>query len=206
MIYQIVSRTIMPWARRRVHSVVGLEHLPANGPMILAANHASWIDPVLLASVVHRAIKRKIYFIAASGKYLGLGGLPITNKEPGAVILTALRVLNEQYPLGIFPEGKTNHRRELLPGKTGVARLALWSGAPVVPIGIRGVTGTNPVRAIWSFLVGRHIELIFGQPMRFARQPVGELDQAVLDSTTNTIMAQIATLSGKELPNGVSSS
>jgi len=195
----------MPLARRRIKSVLGLEHLPTDGPVILAANHASWVDPVLLGSVVYRAVNRKIYFIAASGKYHGLGGLPITNKERGAVILTALRVLQGGYPLGIFPEGKTNHNRELLPGKTGVARLAIWSGAPVIPIGIKGITGTNPIRAIWSFFVARHIELTFGQPIHFPTQPIGDLDQAVLDGATNAIMAQIAILSGKEFNHGVSS-
>jgi 1-acyl-sn-glycerol-3-phosphate acyltransferase len=204
MIYWIVSKTIVPWVRRHIRSVVGLEHLPTHGPVILAANHASWIDPLLLGSVVYRAVNRKVFFIAATGKYHGLGGLPITKTERGAVILTALRVLNDGYPLGIFPEGKTNHNRELMPGKTGVARLAIWSGVPVVPIGIKGVCGTNPLRAIWSFLTARHISLSFGEPIKFNIQPVGQLDQAELDRATNSIMEQIALLSGKELNHGLS--
>jgi 1-acyl-sn-glycerol-3-phosphate acyltransferase len=204
MIYWIVTQTIMPLARRRIHSVVGLENLPIDRPVILAANHASWIDPLLLASVVYLTTNRKIYFIAASGKYQSVGGLPITHKERGAIILAALRVLQMGSPLGIFPEGKTNHGQMLLPGKSGVARLAIWSGAPVIPVGIKGVRGVKPFRAAWSFFTSRKIELTFGQPIRFAVQPIGEMDQAKLIAATDFIMAKIAILSDKETPNGIS--
>jgi 1-acyl-sn-glycerol-3-phosphate acyltransferase len=204
MIYWIVSKTIMPLARRHIHSVVGLENLPVDRPVILAANHASWIDPLLLASIVYLTTNRKIFFIAASGKYQSVGGLPITHKERGAVILAALRVLQMGNPLGIFPEGKTNHGQVLLPGKSGVARLAIWSGAPVIPVGIKGVRGINPFRAIWSFFTSRKIEIIFGQSFRFPVQPIGEMDQAKLSTATDSIMAKIAILSDKEKPNGIS--
>lgn len=170
----------MPFARRRIRRVTGLEHIPRSGPMIVIANHVSWVDPILLASVLRERTTQMVRFVAASGKYRALGGLPIRRDNPGAVLIEALQFLKRGWPIGIFPNGNVPRNGEQAVIRTGAARLALWSDAPVIPIAIRGIAAHSLIRSIWQLCTARRLELVIGPPLIFPTQPVDQIPRDYL--------------------------
>ncbi len=192
---------ILPFLRSRIWTVRGLDNLPNEGGFILVANHQSWLDSALLASAIYRRLKKPLKFVSQSTKWNAFGALPIQQHDKAHVIDVALGFLNAGYPIVVFPEGNSNKNPELRTGKTGAARLALRSGLPVVPVGIHGTRGVRAWRAmIWFFslLYPCHIEI--GQPIRFPKTELQEHQTELLQQTTDQIMAQISTLSGKPVP------
>jgi len=129
----------------------GRGHIP-NGPVILAANHRSFLDPFVIGCCV----RRPIYFVAKRelfrNRFVGwllncLGAFPICRGEfDEEAMATALALLERGEVVVIFPEGKRHRTGPLKPPKRGVGRLALESGAPVVPVAI---TGTSRARSGW---------------------------------------------------------
>lgn len=125
----------------------GLEHIPASGPAVLAANHISALDPIALGLAVHRR-RRVMQWVTAAeffdkpvlGRLLGsLQQIPLRRGERDLGALEeAVRALEAGGLLGIYPEGRVHSGPELLRGRTGVGRIVLASGAPVVPVGMWG--------------------------------------------------------------------
>lgn len=119
-------------------------HIPASGPIILAINHRSYWDPLLIASAVSRPIqflaKAPLFDIPLVGSILrGSGVIAVRRGQPDlTAVRRALNVLEHGGVLGIFPEGTCNSLRRLLPPWHGVGWLALASGAPVVPVAVHG--------------------------------------------------------------------
>jgi 1-acyl-sn-glycerol-3-phosphate acyltransferase len=183
--------------------VSGLEHLP-DGPYIVAANHANYLDGVVLAA----ALPRKIVFLVMPRVYHAtrfhpsfhrhVGSIPIelSRPDPGA-IRGALRVLADGGVLGIFPEGPNGRNGRLAPGQPGVALVALRSGVPVVPAAITGTA-----EALWarrSYIPRRlPFRLRFGRPLRFPRPGHRRLTQGVRQDVTGCIMSEIAALLREE--------
>ncbi len=140
-----VNPTMRLFMRLRMH---GLHHVPRRGPVILAANHLSHVDPVM----VIMASRRKAHYLAKDGHFesgprkwlMNATGQIETHRESGAkdALANAVALLHAGKAVGIFPEGTRSKRTEapfLLEGKTGVARLASTvPGALVVPVALQG--------------------------------------------------------------------
>ena len=147
--YGMMRWTLAPFFRMVLRvNIRGVENVPKTGPTILAANHLSHVDPL----VVIIASRRKTHYLAKAGhfrnfdlaSFMRATGQIETNREAGGgdVLSSAAVVLHAKRALGIFPEGSRSKRDKapfLLPGKTGIARLAAaYPDVPVVPIGLTG--------------------------------------------------------------------
>ncbi len=195
-----------PWSR-------GHKNVPRRGPVILVSNHLSFADhffgPLQLP--------RRVFFLAKSeyftGKgitglarrafFAGSGQIPIDRTGGEAserALRSGLRVLAEGKVLGIYPEGTRSPDGRLYKGRTGVARLALESRAPVVPCAMMGTFELLPSGSHRLRLKMLKIRpgVIFGRPMEFSRFYGNETDRVALRDVTDEIMAEIAKLSGQE--------
>jgi len=187
----------------------GVENIPKHGPVILASNHLSFIDSVILPLV----IKRRIYFLAAStyfeGKGVGkwavarflraTGMIPIDRsggKASEASLKAGMSVLTRGHVLGIYPEGGRSRDGRAHRGRTGVARMALESGAPVVPV---AMIDTDKVLSERSGGVKiRRIGISFGAPLDFDEFADQKQDHAILRIMTDRIMDAVVAMSGQE--------
>lgn len=210
MLYEALHRVVPPTARAlwRPH-VEGLENVPATGPVILASNHLSFIDSVVIPVLV----PRKVVFIAKSDYFTGtglkgrlskawfesLGMLPVDRDDAQAALGsldTALEVLGRGEAFGIYPEGTRSRDGKLYRGRTGVAHLALTAGVPVVPVGLQGTPDVQPVGAKLPRLA--KVTVKFGEPLDFTDAAQGRPLGKVRREVTDTIMARIQELSGQE--------
>jgi len=196
--YRVLAYTVLPLLRWRISKVEGLEHLPANGGYILVANHQSWIDSGILAGAVFQRINKSLRFVAQSSKYRIFGGIPINEYDKGKVLDIAYGYLQSGHPIVIFPEGNSNKNPGLRSGKTGAGRLALRSGAPVVPVGIQGTKGTKLWQSwLWYFGFWRPCRVTIGSPLSFPKTDLASVDYDHLMTVTNEIMTRISEVSGK---------
>jgi 1-acyl-sn-glycerol-3-phosphate acyltransferase len=215
LLYAGLRRVVPPILRRFFDfRVTGLDHVPAAGPYIVAANHANYLDAVVLGA----ALSRKISFLVMPRVYRAtpfhprfhdhVGSIPISlaRPDPGA-IRRALRVLEQGGIIGIFPEGPFSKDGQLVEGQPGVALIALRSGVPVVPAAI---TGTFQALVGRRLYIPRRVPLHvrFGRPLRFAAAARRPLTQGLRADVTRRIMDEIAALlatSGSgEVPVGAS--
>jgi 1-acyl-sn-glycerol-3-phosphate acyltransferase len=188
----------------------GAKNVPRRGPVILASNHLSFSDhffgPI--------PVPRKVIFLAkaeyftrpglmgliSKAFFAGVGQIPIDRGGGPAseeAIRTGLRVLAAGRVLGIYPEGTRSPDGRLYRGKTGVARLAVESGAPVVPVAMIDTFEFQPPSTIWPNPKIRP-GVKFGEPLDFSRYRGQPTDAALLRSITDEIMQAIAKLSGQE--------
>jgi len=202
VVVPILLSIFRPW-------VVGLEIVPKEGAVVLAPNHLSFIDSIFLPLVVDRPViflAKSEYFTGKGLKgwatrvfFQAAGQLPIDRsggKASEAALETGLRVLNEGSILGIYPEGTRSPDGKLYRGRTGVARMVLESGAPVIPV---AMIGTKEVMPIGQRLPNvRRIGIIFGDPLDFSRFHGLEGDRFVLRSVTDELTYHLRTLSEQE--------
>ncbi len=195
--------SLRPWAE-------GTENVPREGPAIIASNHLSFSDhffgPLPLPRKVIFLAKAE-YFTGRGLKGLisrafigGVGGIPVDRSggEAGERALrTGLRVLSAGRLLGIYPEGTRTPDGRLYRGKTGVARLALESGAPVVPCAMVGTFEFQPPGKLRPRLRIRP-GVRFGKPLDFSRYAGLAEDRLVLRAITDEIMYALMDLSGQE--------
>ncbi len=187
----------------------GREHVPAHGPVVLAANHQSFCDSFFLPLVLRRRVTyvakaeyfdrwRTAWFFRAAGQ------IPMNRAGGDAsqrALDTARTVLEAGGLLAIYPEGTRAPDPRLHRGHTGAARLALRCGAPLIPVGIVGTRAIQPPgrRIMRPF---RPVTLRFGAPVatgsRDALVPADGEDPAALREFTDVLMAEIARLSGQE--------
>jgi len=191
-----------PWAR-------GAENVPSEGAAILASNHLAVIDSFFLPLVLDREIVfigKQEYFTGAgikgrltAGFMRGVGTIPVDRgggKASEAALRTGLRRLNDGDLFGIYPEGTRSPDSRLYRGKTGIARLALESGAPVIPVAMVGTDEAQPPgRRIPKIM---RIGVVIGEPLDFSRYQGMENDRFILRSVTDEIMYAIMALSGQE--------
>jgi 1-acyl-sn-glycerol-3-phosphate acyltransferase len=212
--YEVVHRVVPPvlkavWRPR----VTGLAHVPGTGGVILASNHLSFVDSVVIPSVAPRHVvflAKSDYFTAPGVKgflqrawFEGLGMLPVDRDDTQAAIDsldTALEVLGRGEAFGIYPEGSRSRDGRLYRGRTGVAHLALTAGVPVVPVGLRGTEQIQPVGSKYPKLA--KVDVAFGEPLDFTGRADGVPLGRARREVTDEIMAAIQELSGQE-PAGV---
>ena len=148
---------------------VGREHLPRTGPLLLAANHRSFLDPFVIGTLV----KRPVYYMAKRELFdkrwqawilNALGAFPVDRGAgDGDAMATAREILERGDCVVLFPEGTRIRRRPLAEPRRGIGRLALETGAPVAPI---AVIGTDEVRRGWR-IRPRKVRLRVGKPLRY---------------------------------------
>jgi 1-acyl-sn-glycerol-3-phosphate acyltransferase len=201
---------IGPWVRLLFRpQVVGLEHLPETGPAILAGNHLSFSDSVFLALVCRRRITylaKSDYFTGSGlkGRLIrwfmsGVGQVPIDRSGGSAseaALKTGLRVLGEGDLLGIYPEGTRSGDGRLYRGKTGVGRMALEAGVPVIPCAMLNTHEIQPPGKVCPRI--RRVKIAIGAPLDFSRYEGMSGDRFVLRSMTDEIMYELMLLSGQE--------
>jgi 1-acyl-sn-glycerol-3-phosphate acyltransferase len=182
--------------------VDGISRLP-RGPAILAANHRSFMDSVFLALVVDRPVSflaKAEYFDRRRTAWIfrSTGQIPLRRGSPAGArrALEAARgVLSHGGVVGVYPEGTRSRDGRLHRGHLGPARLALASGAPIVPVGL---LGTDEVQAPDQQLprVGKRVGVRFGSPFRVEPQEASR--SAHLRDVTDRMMTDIATLCGQD--------
>ena len=190
--------------------VSGLRHVPSNGAVIIASNHLSFSDSIFMPLVVPRKVTflaKSEYFTSPGIKgfikkltFIALGQVPIDRsggKRSEAALATGLKVLQQGHCLGIYPEGTRSPDGRLYKGRTGIARMAIESGAPIIPVAMFNTAEIQPTGQVVPKV--RRVEMVFGEPMYFNGDST---DQAVLRTATNQIMEKIAELSKQEyVPN-----
>jgi 1-acyl-sn-glycerol-3-phosphate acyltransferase len=189
-------------------TIEGLEHIPARGGAILAGNHLAVADSFLVPLLVRRRItylaKREYFiqpgFIGWIKKvfFTGVGQVPVdraVGSEAQAALDTAIRLLREGKLLGIYPEGTRSPDGRLYKGKTGVARMALEAGVPVIPVAAIGTNKLNPIGSrMWR---PHHVHLRIGEPLDFSRYAGMAGDRFIERSMTDEIMYTLMELSGQ---------
>jgi 1-acyl-sn-glycerol-3-phosphate acyltransferase len=196
--------TFRPW-------VEGKEYVPQEGPAILASNHLSFSDSFFLPAM----LDRKVTFIAkaeyfntpglkgrlTAAFFKGVGQLPV-DRSGGrgageAAIASGIEVLSRGELFGIYPEGTRSPDGRLYRGKPGgLARVALASGAPVIPVAMINTEKIQPPGKVLPKLMRPGIR--FGKPLDFTRYQGMEGDRFILRSLTDEVMYAIMKLSGQE--------
>lgn len=187
----------------------GLENVPTEGPAILASNHLSYSDWLFMPLTLPRRVTfvaKAEYFTGRGIKgwlqksfFSGSGQVPIDRSGADAAagaLLSAKKVLGEGGLFGIFPEGTRSHDGRLYRGKTGVARLALETGVPVIPVAVVGTDVVAPPGKTFGSFTRPIVR--FGEPLDFSRYEGLENDRYILRSITDEIMYEIMRLSGQE--------
>lgn len=191
MMYSLVRSIIVPGALRKIQSIRGLEYVPKDRPFIVAANHVSWFDPVYITAALCRRFRKRILFLAASKKYIWTKAvIPIDWHEPAACLAVALSYLRRGLSIGVFPRGD---QRCASHAKTGVARLARWSGTPILPVGIRNTAPGHTLKSLIEYVRGRKsVDISIGTPFSLAAAQT--LTHEMLTEDTARIETAIETL------------
>ncbi|MFG1806552.1 lysophospholipid acyltransferase family protein [Streptomyces sp. NPDC049040] len=192
--------------------VEGLEHIPHDGPAILASNHLSFSDSFFLPAVLDRKvtfIAKEEYFTSPGVKgkltaafFKGVGQLPVDRSGARgageAAVKSGVAVLARGELFGIYPEGTRSPDGRLYRGKPGgLARVALASGAPVIPVAMIDTEKVQPVGKVMPKLSIRP-GIRIGKPLDFERYSGMEGDRFILRSITDEVMYEIMKLSGQE--------
>jgi len=186
--------------------VKGLRNVPGNGPVIIASNHLSFSDSIFMPLVVPRKVTflaKSEYFTSPGPKgllkkltFIALGQVPVDRsggRRSEAALITGLKILGEGKCLGIYPEGTRSPDGRLYKGRTGIARLAIESGAPIIPVAMFNTEKIQPTGTVVPKVM--RVEMIFGEPMYFEGDST---DLLYLREVTDKIMATIQSLSGQE--------
>ncbi len=206
MLYWVVKIALTPITRLIVRvKVEGKHHLPRSGPVILAANHRSFLDSIFIPMVVRRRVTfvaKAEYFDARKTAWFfrGVGQIPIRREGGSAserALESAMDVLRSGGVFGIYPEGTRTRDGLMHRGHTGVARLALRSGAPIVPVGLVGTDEVQPVdRKLPRF--GRRVVIRFAPPLDVEHHAGRENDHLALRDIADELMYELQQLTGYE--------
>ena len=175
----------------------------------MASNHRSFADSIVIPFVVSRKVvflAKEDYFTGTGvkgalvrGWFEGIGMVPVDRDDTKAALASldiALEVLGRGEAFGIYPEGTRSRDGRLYRGRTGVAHLALTSGAPVVPVGLSGTEHLQPVGSTLPRLA--RVTVRFGAPLRFEGRYDGVPTGRARREVTDVVMNEIQKLSGQE--------
>lgn len=207
MAYPLSRFTILLLLRFYIRSVSGLEHLPKKGPFILACHHTSPLDGAFIAAAVIYKTNRKVHFITRIAPWGWVwkkvvaewwgGCIPFDSNNRRQCLDVAKEFLQKGRVVGIFPGGLLqesdidNNR-----GKTGIARLALWSQVPIIPVGLYNHQSRRLKHIIFKHLTNpHHLRIIFGEPMTFPEAYDKPITHELLRDLTSQIIKHIQELS-----------
>lgn len=177
----------------------GAHHVPQTGPVILAVNHLSWADPIAMGV----ALERPAFYLAKEGVFrhpltrwlvTALGQIKVDRTVGGneGAVETALGLLQQGLVVGVFPEGTRSRPGHVKRGKTGIARIAALSGAPVVPVGMD--TGAFWPRGHTMPLLGKPVYVDIGPPFHLDIKPEELQNKARLREATDEVMDRVRAL------------
>jgi 1-acyl-sn-glycerol-3-phosphate acyltransferase len=186
--------------------VKGLRNVPASGPVIIASNHLSFSDSIFMPLVVPRKVTflaKSEYFTSPGPKgfikkltFIALGQVPVDRsggRRSEAALITGLQVLANNECLGIYPEGTRSPDGRLYKGRTGIARIAIESGAPIIPVAMFNTEKIQPTGKVVPKIM--RVKMVFGEPMFFEGD---SSDLLHLRDVTDQIMKKIQEMSGQE--------
>ena len=186
--------------------VRGLRNVPVTGPVILASNHLSFSDSIFMPLVVPRKVTflaKSEYFTSPGPKgmlkkltFLALGQVPVDRsggRRSEAALITGLKVLSNGNCLGIYPEGTRSPDGRLYKGRTGLVRLALESGAPIIPIAMFDTDKIQPSGKLIPKIM--RVKMIFGEPIYLKGDST---NLQLLRDLTDDLMRKIQELSRQE--------
>lgn len=197
-------------------TVTGLENVPKDGPFIVAPNHLSFLDSVIVQALMPRPVAffaKAEYFTTKGVKgrlmksfFEAVGSIPVERGEQAAsvqALRTLLDILEDGRGIGIYPEGTRSRDGILYRGRTGVGWLALTTGAPVIPVGLIGTEKLQPAGR--NAVKPQHFIMKVGEPLYFEKTgPDHSLPAR--RQVTDRIMDAIAELSGQERSTGYNQS
>ncbi len=207
MVYRLLKSFLIPILTLLFRpKVTGLRNVPHTGPVIIASNHLSFSDSVFMPLVVPRKVTflaKSEYFTSPGLKgfikkitFIALGQVPVDRsggRRSEAAILTGLKLLAEGDCIGIYPEGTRSPDGKLYKGRTGIARMAIDSGAAIIPVAMFNTAEIQPTGQVVPKV--RRVEMIFGEPMFFEGD---SNDLKLLREITDRIMNAIQSISGQE--------
>lgn len=206
----IVKAIFRPW-------IVGRRNVPSEGAAILASNHLSFVDSVILPLMIDRPVSflaKSDYFTgkglkgwATRGFFKATGQLPIDRsggKASEASLNTGLQVLGRGDLLGIYPEGTRSPDGKLYRGRTGIARMALEARVPVIPVVMVDTDKMMPIGRRVPRI--ERVGVVIGEPLDFTRYTGMESDRYVLRSIADEIMVALQRLGEQEYEDVYASS
>jgi 1-acyl-sn-glycerol-3-phosphate acyltransferase len=206
VLYWVIKIVVTPVLRVTCRiRVEGKEHLPRSGPVILASNHRSFLDSIFIPLLV----RRRVTFVAKAEYFddkriawffRGVGQIPIRREGGSAserALESATEVLEAGGVFGIYPEGTRTRDGRLHRGHTGVARLALRTGAPIIPVGIIGSDEVQPIDSKLPRLF-KTVRIRFGEPIELGHYQGRHDDRLALRDVADEVMFEIQQLCGYE--------
>ncbi len=203
--YRFLKRALPLFLPRYLYlQVDGIENVPETQSAIIASNHLSFIDSIVLPL----ALSRPLYYLGKADYwdswrtrwFFQAAGVVPVKREGGsageASLLTGVEILHSGDLVGVYPEGTRSPDGRLYRGKTGPVRMALAAGVPIIPA---AVIGTDKAQPTGKRTVSRHpVTVRFGRPLDVSRYADQQDDPFALRSATDELMFEIMTLSGQE--------
>lgn len=209
MLYWLLKRLILGPVLHLLFrpSITGKQHIPADGPVILVSNHLAVADSIFLPLMVKRRITfvaKREYFTGTGLRgtfirwfYSGTGQVPIDRHGSSEAALdAAVGILERGGVWGIYPEGTRSPDGRLYKGKTGAMRVAVRTGAPVIPVAMRGTDTVNPIGSrVWR--PGR-VSIAVGKPVNVVNFCSSPDDWQGIRVATDAMMADLQVLGSQE--------
>ena len=211
MVYPIAKYIMPPIYKLWIRKVEGVENFPANQPFIIAANHTSYYDTILPHTILIPRLNKQIRALVNSRYWNNIITIIILNwgkcipvyvgkdydaKKNKMAIAKGVKYLRQGDLIQIFPEGTRSYDGKLKKGHNGVAKLAIKSKAPVIPVGI---IDSDKVLPKGKFLPRfARCDIKIGKPMHFNKYYNKKLNNKDFDKITRSIMKEIAKLIGQK--------
>jgi 1-acyl-sn-glycerol-3-phosphate acyltransferase len=205
VLYETLHAIVPPVAKAIWRPTVeGLDNVPRTGGLLIASNHLSFVDSLVIPIVA----PRKVVFLAKAEYFEkplsrawfgGLGMVPVDRDDTRSAMASldiALEIVGRGEAFGLYPEGTRSRDGRLYRGRTGVAELALTAGVPVVPVGLQGTENIQPIGH--RFPRRAKVTVRFGKPIDFAGRYDGVPRGRARREATDEIMRAIQGLSGQQ--------
>ncbi|HLC61459.1 MAG TPA: lysophospholipid acyltransferase family protein [Candidatus Nanoarchaeia archaeon] len=206
MIYPELRITLVPLTKLWIKKANGLENIPKKEGFIVAANHSSYMDHMIIGSTIISYLDKKMHWLAKKEHFetffqrlwhVYIGAIPLDRQSGGKEALRfAVNALRQKKIIVIYPEGTRTLTGKIQEARTGVARLALLSKSPVIPIGLIGTFQILPKgNYVPKF---KRATINIGKPMYFDKYYKRPITKRLLREVTTEIMKEIARLSSQK--------